>query len=162
MNSFESQPKKLELCPRESGMFLSGTDQAGSWHGPWMGSRCRPPWVENPRMLCGPCGLVWNRTLYSSQLFTSWFKYKYTQRELYFVTRMPVNENRTTKAKHIYYQMPPVDHCYRENISRGYARGEVRKSFFFLPFCEKATIQKIYMHLTSPFVKICKHICKML
>lgn len=49
----------------------------------------------------------------------------------YFLSRMPVNENRTTKAKHIYNQMSPVDHCYREDISRRYPRGKVRSSFFF-------------------------------
>lgn len=73
----------------------------------------------------------------------------------YVISRMPVNENRTTKAKHIYYQMSPVDHCYRENVSCRYSRGKVRNLFFL--FHEKATIGiKIYVYLTSPSVNICE------
>ena len=66
---------------------------------------------------------------------------------------MPVNENRTTKAKHIYYQMSPVDHCHRENISRRYSRGKVRNSFFL--FCETGAVSlKMYAYLTWPLVNI--------
>lgn len=79
----------------------------------------------------------------------------------YVISRMPVNENRTTKAKHIYYQMSSVDHCYRENISCRYSRGKVRNLFFL--FHEKATVGvKIYVYLTSPFVNLCEHICQIL
>ena len=141
MNSFESQPKKLELCPRESGMFLSGMDQAGNWHGPWMGSRCRPPSGESQNAVRSLwLSLEQNSVVLNCLLLG--LNISILKETLYFVTRMPVNENRTTKAKHIYYQMPPVDHCYRENISRGYARGEVRKSFFFFHFVKKQQSKK--------------------
>lgn len=54
----------------------------------------------------------------------------YIFKEPFFFSRVPVNENRATKAKHIYYKMSPVDHCHRENISCRYSRRKVRDFYF--------------------------------
>lgn len=84
---------------------------------PWNAERSQWLCVEQNSIVCNCLFLGLNVSIFKETF--------------YFITRMPVNENRTTKAKHIYYQMSPVDHCYRENISCRYSRGKVRESFFF-------------------------------
>ena len=103
------------------------------------------------------CSGLFRMKLCSSQLFTC-LNISIFKEAFYFVSRMPVNENRTTKAKHIYYQMSPVDHCYRENISRRYSRGKVRNSFFSILWNSSSQSKDVCISdLTT-----CKYIGKML